>query len=345
MAENRHSKGDLQQMQAMPLHIKITMTERRIFDWYNHWNGDVYLSFSGGKDSTVLKHIIDNMGLNIPSVFINTGLEYPEIRQFATSKDNVVTVYPKRRFDQVIIEYGYPLISKQVAKNIYFARNNKDGAHYKRLFGQYIYQGKLSPFNTPKWSFLYDAPFRIAPHCCDITKKEPAHRYEKETGRKPITATMAEESMQRETAWIRTGCNAFDSKRPMSKPMSFWTEQDVLHYIKQFNVPYCSAIYGDIVSKPEDDVPSGQMSWSDIEGQYNEKEKLQTTGMKRTGCMFCMFGCHRDKTPNRFEQMKVTHPRQYEYCIGGGEFVDGVWQPNKQGLGLGYVLDYINVKY
>ena len=58
-----------------------------------------------------------------------------------------------------------------------------------------------------------------------------------------------------------------------------------------------------------------------------------------------MFGCHLDKEPNRFQRMKVTHPRQYEYCIGGGEMVDGMWQPNKQGLGLGFVLDYIGVKY
>ena len=334
MVENRHSKGDLQQMQAMPLHIKITMTERRIFDWYNHWNGDVYLSFSGGKDSTVLKHIIDNMGLNIPSVFINTGLEYPEIRAFAMSQDGVTALQPKMRFDEVIKQYGYPVISKEVSKNVYYARRGgEENVHYKKLQGTHTYKGKISPFNTAKYQFLYDAPFKIAPHCCAVMKKSPAHQYEHQTGRKPITAMMAEESRQRETSWIRTGCNSFDSERPMSKPMSFWTEQDVLRYIKEKEVPYCSAVYGDIVESTD------QISF------YQDDVPLKTTGMARTGCMFCMFGCHLEKEPNRFQKMKKTHPRQYEYCIGGGEMVDGMWQPNKQGLGLGYVLDYINVKY
>ena len=61
--------------------------------------------------------------------------------------------------------------------------------------------------------------------------------------------------------------------------------------------------------------------------------------------MFCMFGCQLEKGQNRFQRLKETHPRQYEYCINGGEMVDGKWQPSKEGLGLGKVLDYINVDY
>lgn len=168
--------------------------------------------------------------------------------------------------------------------------------------------------------------------------------YEHDTGRKPIVATMASEGMARMTSWLRTGCNSFDSNRPLSRPMSFWTEQDVLHYIKENNVPYCS-VYGDIKKTVADDVPDGQIDFADMSGKYEETEQLTTTGMKRTGCMFCMFGCHLEKYPNRFQLMKETHPRQYDYCINGGEFVDGMWMPNKKGLGLGYVLDYIGVKY
>ena len=43
--------------------------------------------------------------------------------------------------------------------------------------------------------------------------------------------------------------------------------------------------------------------------------------------------------------MKDTHPRLYDYCINGGEFVDGIWQPNQKGLGLGFVMDSINKIY
>ena len=127
--------------------------------------------------------------------------------------------------------------------------------------------------------------------------------------------------------------------------MSFWTEQDIYHYIKQFDVPYCS-VYGDIVVKPSDpDVPDNQMDIADYLGEYTEADQLMTTGCHRTGCVFCAFGCHLQKGENKFQQLKRTHPRQYEYCINGGEMVDGKWQPSKEGLGLGKVLDYIGVKY
>jgi 3'-phosphoadenosine 5'-phosphosulfate sulfotransferase (PAPS reductase)/FAD synthetase len=127
---------------------------------------------------------------------------------------------------------------------------------------------------------------------------------------------MAEESSARTQAWLRTGCNAFDTEKPISKPMSFWTEQDVLQYIKRYNLPYAS-VYGDIV----EDEKTGL---------------LKTTGALRTGCMFCMFGCHLEKEPNRFQKMKQTHPKIWEYCM----------KPlDNGGLGLKEVLEYIDVKY
>lgn len=128
---------------------------------------------------------------------------------------------------------------------------------------------------------------------------------------------------------MKTGCNAFESKDPKSKPMSFWTEQDVLHYIKQYNVPYCPA-YGEI--KMDDDPEfEGQMNWIDYLGCYEPQDRLTTTGCSRTGCMFCMFGVHLEREPNRFQRMKVTHPKQYAYCMDK--------------LGLREVLEYIGVPY
>lgn len=80
--QNKHNAGDLAQMQSLPLEIKIQMTKRRIREWYEAWDGNVYVSFSGGKDSTVLKHIVDSIYKDVPAVFVNTGLEYPEIQRF-----------------------------------------------------------------------------------------------------------------------------------------------------------------------------------------------------------------------------------------------------------------------
>ena len=80
------------------------------------------VSFSGGKDSTVLLHIARSIYPDIPAVFSNTGLEYPEIQRFVKSFDNVDIVTPSMRFDDVIATYGYPLIGKEVAEAIYYAR-------------------------------------------------------------------------------------------------------------------------------------------------------------------------------------------------------------------------------
>ena len=130
---------------------------------------------------------------------------------------------------------------------------------------------------------------------------------ERVDNKNPIVGTMATESSLRFTSYVKTGCNSFEGKRPMSIPMGFWTEEDVWQYIKQNNLK--------------------------ISEIYNK-------GYKRTGCMFCCFGVHlenfnkdrqTDEIENRFTLMKKTHPKQYEYCI------------NK--LGIGKVLDIINVKY
>ena len=306
-------------MQSLPLRAKVLMTQQRIRDWYEYWNGNVSLSFSGGKDSSVLKYIIDHMYSDVPSVFCNTGLEYPEIRKFAQAQPNVTTVYPKKRFVDVLKDCGYPIVSKEISAHVYYGKTEHPGqVHYDCIHGLRMYNGEKSRYNADRWEFLLDAPFNVSHLCCDYTKKEPLKTYEKQTGRKPIIATMACESQRREAAWVKTGCNAFESKRPVSKPLSFWTEQDILHYIKENNVPYCKEVYGDIVVKPKpDDIP-GQINVVDYLNQYSPEDILTTTGAYRTGCVFCGFGCHLDKNPNRFERLKETHPKQYAYVIGGG---------------------------
>ena len=113
----------LQQMQAMPLKAKINTTKSRIMEWVSHFGLDgVYVSFSGGKDSTVLLHIAREMFPEIKAVFCDTGLEYPEIREFVKTFDNVDWLRPKMTFRQVIEKYGYPFPSKEVSESVQGAR-------------------------------------------------------------------------------------------------------------------------------------------------------------------------------------------------------------------------------
>ena len=336
------TKNDLIMLQALPLELKVRMTESRIKEWVREYGtSGVYVSFSGGKDSTVLLHIVRNLYPDVEAVFVNTGLEYPEIQQFVKTFDNVTILRPQMRFDEVIKKYGYPLISKEASECVgqgRIALERNDGKYtyrLKRLNGDVKQPGGF--LDMSKWKPLLDVDFRLSANCCSVMKKYPIKAHAKKTGKHPITAQMATESRLRTQKWLQYGCNGFDMKNPKSNPMSFWTEQDVLQYIKQNDIPIAS-VYGDIVYKDE--------SGFEYNDSLTNDGKLYTTGCNRTGCIFCAFGCHLEKEPSRFQRLKQTHPRQYEYCIGGGEYDEnGIWKPNNQGLGMGHVFDELNKLY
>jgi len=315
-----HTKEQLKALQSLTLEQKIQATKVRIGEWYNHWEGKVYVSFSGGKDSTVLLDIARQVHPDIEAVYVDTGLEYPEIRDFVKTKDNVTWLHPVKynrhtkqyerySFKQDLEDYGYPVISKNVSQYISEIRKTKS-EKLKNLRLNGVGSTKGVGVLSNKWKYLIDAPFQISDKCCHVMKKRPAHAYDKQSGKHPIIGTMTNESKQRELSWYKQGCNAFDKTNPSSQPISFWTEQNVLEYITKYNLPYAN-IYGNIVK--------------------NEVGELITTGEQRTGCMFCMFGIQCEKCPNRFQRMKDTHPKQYDYCI--------------HKLGIGKVLDFIGIKY
>ena len=295
-------------MQNYPLSVKIGRTQARIMEYHRELSGRIYVGFSGGVDSLVALDITRRMYPNTLAVFCD-ALEYPEIRQFVKTVSNVEWLHPPVTFAEVVREKGYPIISKDLSRSLYYARRGSEWA-LQRMEGKFKDGAKAERYQRYiKYQYLLDAPFPISSACCEEIKIKPFRRFETLSGLHPITGTMAEESFLRQSAWMKRGCNSFNGRRTMSSPLSFWTRQDILRYLLLTGIPY-APVYGEIVEKDG---------------------KLITTGCRRTGCFPCLYGIQNEPEPNRYQRMKLTHPKLYKYCV--------------HTLGCGAVLDYLNVKY
>lgn len=295
---------------------KIQETRIRIREWYEAFDGMVYAAYSGGLDSTVLLHVIRSIYPDVPAVFVNTGMEYPENIKLVKSTENLIVLRPKIPFYKIIEKYGYPIVSKKVSRFVSDLQNSTSknvATRNLRLTG-YNKKGQLCPSMklSNKWHYLIDSPFRISDKCCSIIKEAPINLYAKKYGRYGYNGMRASESERREASYKKMGCNAFDIKQPRSMPLAFWASQDILNYIVLNGIKY-SSVYGDIIKVGS---------------------TLKTTGVKRTGCMYCGFGVHleyKHTGTNRFLLMQKTHPKHWDFCI------------NK--LGIGKKLDFIGVPY
>ena len=265
---------------------KIELSKELIKCWYEAHDGNVFVSFSGGKDSTVLLHLVRSMYPEVVGVFCNTGLEYPEIVKFVKKSENIRWVKPKKTFRQVIKDYGYPVVSKMNALKIRRLQNEgPTNQNVCRLYrtgytssGHYQRRWKL----PKKWFYLIDAPFKISERCCDVLKKSPMNRFANRNKMYPYLGMMYGDSENRKLSFRTRSCNLYDARHPTSNPLAFWTTENVWEYIKRYDVEYC---------------------------------EIYDMGTDRTGCVFCMFGVHLDAEPNRFQRLQSTHPKLWHYCI------------------------------
>lgn len=263
---------ELSRLKKIPLDMKIVYSKTVIQKFFIENNGKVYVGFSGGKDSTVLLHLVRQLYPSVPAVYFDTGMEFPENRRFVRSFDNVVMMRPRFSYKEIIEEYGYPCIGKNVAHFISLAQRG-----YESGIKQMDSDAK---FGYRKFKWMVDAPFKVSERCCDIMKKEPAKRYNKETGRCPIIGTRIEESRIREQTFLTQGETHTSHGIPICTPLSIWTEKDILDYIEVNNIRLSDLYY---------------------------------MGYDRSGCMFCMFGIMQDR--NRFLKLKATHPTIWANCM------------------------------
>jgi hypothetical protein len=160
------SNGELlKQRMAYPMKAKLALTKDRIVEWYEYHEGMVYVAFSGGKDSTALLHIVRSIYPEVPAVFCDTGLEFPENRTFVKTIENVTWLKPAMNFKAALEKYGFPLVSKEVSQKVQELQTTKsEKLRNIRLHGNEKGHGKC----PTKWQYLADVPFKISSKCCDI---------------------------------------------------------------------------------------------------------------------------------------------------------------------------------
>ena len=273
---------ELTERQAWTLTQKIDHSLGVIDQFARHFNGQVYVSFSGGKDSVAMLSLVEVIIPKVKSVFVMTGCESPSVCRFIREQQqhhDIEIIRPQKTLKQVFAEYGFPIISKQVSHDIEAVRRNP----YCESSRKMLWLG--NPYHIDeRWMYLLNEPYQVSNRCCFWLKHQPAKAYERRTGRHPYIGLLASESRQRTLGYVQQGgCNFMKESgknRPRSLPIAIWKDEDVWAYIRDRH-----------------------LSLPDI---YDK-------GAERTGCMGCGFGVHNQ--PDRFDLMRKLWPKWYDLIM------------------------------
>lgn len=274
---------ELRERQAWSLNQKIDHSLGVIDQFASHFDGKVFVSFSGGKDSCVMLNLVELLIPNVKCMFVMTGCESPSVCRFVRNMKaighNIDIIRPDKTLKQVFSDCGFPLVSKEVSHDVQACRRNPTCKSS---------QWKLNNSNShcipDRWRYLLKEPYEVSDRCCFWLKKQPSHNYIKQTGLRPFIGMLADESFTRTSAYIsRGGCNTFNEsgkKYATSWPLAIWTEQDVWTYINERKL---------------------------------ELPDIYEHGAIRTGCMCCGFGAHKADEP--MKALKELWPKWYNLIM------------------------------
>lgn len=205
-----------------------------------------YLSFSGGKDSTVVHHLLD-MAIpenRIPRVFANTGIEYVDIVKFvkalAQDDDRFVIVNNTKNIRQTLEQEGWPFKSKEHSRKV---RQYQHTGHISPYLERYLSNAKTQ-FKCPdilRYQFTEENKLKISELCCDKIKKATTKKWSQTSHKTvPITGMRKEEGGAR----VQLGCIlVIDGQIKKFNPILPVTDEWEEWFIKQYNVELCRLYY------------------------------------------------------------------------------------------------------
>lgn len=332
--------------QKMPYDFKKQYARIRAWEFYNECtkrNLECYVSV-GGLDSITLMFFLKSIGIDVPAVSVSI-LEDPSIQKVHRDL-GIISLKPALRNDgthwnkqKLIQEFGFPVLSKEIAKKIEMLQNpteNNKTVRHAIVTGETGKQGgfqKNSRMKLPqKWLNLFGglenenegvdyqiAPFKVSSKCCYYLKEKPCIDWAKEHNSVPYLGLMASEGGRREKSLMLNGCNYFGKGTIRSAPFAIFTRQDLLHLALELNVPI-PAIYGEI--------------------KTSDNGELYTTGEQRTGCSMCGFGIQLEKRPHRFDRLRERNPKEWDFWMN-----KCCTDENGNPYGWGLVLDYLEIDW
>lgn len=319
--------ADFRVKQQLPYEFKVAYAEVRAREFYRECaSRDLNCHVSvGGLDSIMLYIFLKSIGIDVPAVSVS-GLEDMTIQK-VHEKLGIIRLKPLKSKVDVIKEFGFPVLSKEIANKISFlqrpSEDNKTVRHaiitgetgeyggnrsntrmklsqrWLELFGGY--ENKNESVNYLKPDFL------VSDKCCYYLKEKPCDNWAKENNSVPYLGLMASEGGRRQKSLMINGCNYFGASTIRSAPFAIFSRQDLLRLALDLHVPV-PEVYGTIEK--------------DSDGNF------YTTKAQRTGCSMCGFGIQMEKIrPHRFDLLYRNNPAEWDFWmnkVGFGEVFDWI---------------------